>query len=260
MIECKKEFEIIALLVILLNKIYNNREICIGGNFMNNILVIEDEEKVSEVIKAYLQKEGYSVTCTVSGIEGINLFKKHAFKLIILDLMLPDISGEDVCRKIREISTVYIFMLTAKGTLNDRIEGLTIGADEYLVKPFSPRELTARVNALFRRFSNENSTSLSFDSGNIILDKEKREVKVKGELVSLTPNEFDILYMLAINSGKVLTREQIIDKIFGIDFDGFDRTIDVHIKNIRKKVEQDSKNPKYVITVTRVGYKFGGDK
>ncbi|WP_238881506.1 response regulator transcription factor [Clostridium sp. YIM B02551] len=228
---------------------------------MNNILIIEDEEKVSEVLKAYLEKDGYRVYCVTSGIKGLELFKTIDFKLIILDLMLPDISGEEICKKIREESQVYIFMLTAKGELNQKIEGLNIGADEYLVKPFSPRELTARVNALFRRLSsaNEESTSLCFDDGNLSIDYEKRSVKIKGEEVSFTPNEFDILYSLAINKGKVLTREQLIDKIGGEDFDGYDRTIDVHIKNIRKKIEEDTKKPRYIVTVMKVGYKFGGE-
>lgn len=226
---------------------------------MNNILIIEDEESVSEVIKAYLEKEGYKVYCTTRGLEGIELFNRIDFKLIILDLMLPDIDGEEVCRTIRRTSDVYIFMLTAKVSLGNRVEGLNIGADEYLSKPFSPRELTARVNALFRRIGNENNNVLSFDNGNLEIDKEKRVVRVRKVEVPFTPNEFDILYILAENRGNVLTREQIIDKVFGIDFDGSDRTIDVHIKNIRKKIEIDSREPKYIVTVTRLGYKFGGE-
>ncbi|MEL5897664.1 response regulator transcription factor [Clostridium sporogenes] len=227
---------------------------------MNNILIIEDEKRVSEVLKAYLEKEGYKVYCTTKGLEGIEIFKSMNRKLIILDLMLPDISGEEVCKIIRQSSDVHIFMLTAKGALNDRIEGLNIGADEYLIKPFSPRELTARVNALFRRLSTDNSTSnLIFDDGKLIIDYDKRVVKVNGKEISITPNEFDILYALVSNKGKVLSREQLIDKIFGIDFEGYDRTIDVHIKNIRKKIEEDTKNPKYIVTVMKVGYKFGGE-
>lgn len=227
---------------------------------MNNILIIEDEKRVSEVLKAYLEKEGYKVYCTTKGLEGIEIFKSMNIKLIILDLMLPDISGEEVCKIIRQSSDVHIFMLTAKGALNDRIEGLNIGADEYLIKPFSPRELTARVNALFRRLSTDNSTSnLIFDDGKLIIDYDKRVVKVNGKEISITPNEFDILYALVSNKGKVLSREQLIDKIFGIDFEGYDRTIDVHIKNIRKKIEEDTKNPKYIVTVMKVGYKFGGE-
>lgn len=225
---------------------------------MKTILIIEDEEKVVEVLKAYLEKEGYNVYYALNGLTGIKLFKETNFDLIILDLMLPDISGEDICKVIRETSDVYIFMLTAKGSLENKIEGLNIGADEYLVKPFSPRELTARVGALFRRFNNVNAQSLSFDSGNLVINAEERSVKLKNNTIMLTPNEFDILYTLAINKGIVLTREQLIEKIFGLDFAGFDRTIDVHIKNLRKKIEEDSKNPRYIITVVKTGYKFGG--
>ncbi len=227
---------------------------------MSSILIIEDEERVSEVLKAYLEKEGYQVYSTAEGLKGIEIFKTMTFKLIILDLMLPDISGEEVCKIIRQSSDVHIFMLTAKGALQDRIDGLGIGADEYLVKPFSPRELTARVNALFRRLDTENRTSkLIFHDERLSIDYDKRVVKVNGEEVSITPSEFDILYELAINKGRVLSREQLISKIFGMDFEGYDRTIDVHIKNIRKKIEEDTKSPKYIITVTKAGYKFGGE-
>ncbi|MDT8718638.1 response regulator transcription factor [Clostridium sp. 19966] len=227
---------------------------------MNNILIIEDEVNVLDILKAYLEKAGYNVCGTTRGLKGIKLFKSMDFKLIILDLMLPDISGEQVCKIIRETSKVHIFMLTAKSSLSDKIGGLEIGADEYLVKPFSPRELTARVNALFRRIGTDDvKDELCFNDGNLLVDYEKRVVKFKGEEVSLTPNEFDILYALIINKGKVLSREQLINKIGGIDFDGYDRTIDVHIKNIRKKIEEDTRKPKYIITVVKVGYKFGGD-
>jgi DNA-binding response OmpR family regulator len=226
---------------------------------VNNILVIEDEEKVSEVVKAYLEKEGYKVSVTAKGKEGIMLFNSIDFKLVILDLMLPDISGEDVCKAIREKSDVHIFMLTAKSALEDKIEGLNIGADEYLVKPFSPRELTARVNALFRRIAAAKDEKLYFNNGSLVIDYEKRIVKLDGEEIYLTPNEFDILYVLASNKGSVLSREKLIDKTMGFDFEGFDRTIDVHIKNLRKKIEEDSRHPKYILTVFGVGYKFGGE-
>ncbi|MCB2294010.1 response regulator transcription factor [Clostridium algoriphilum] len=226
---------------------------------MDNILIIEDEEKISEVLKAYLQKEGYGVYSTTKGMDGIKLFQKIGFSLVILDLMLPDISGEEVCSLLRKISEVHIFMLTAKSTLEDRIEGLNLGADEYLVKPFSPRELTARVNALFRRLNINNRETKVYNNGDLEINYENRIVKVKGHEISLTPNEFDIVHVLSSNEGKVFTRENLIERIMGIDFQGFDRTIDVHIKNIRKKIEEDSKNPKYIVTVTRIGYKFGGD-
>lgn len=227
---------------------------------MYNILIIEDEEAVAEVIKAYLEKEGYKVYHRIKGLDGIELFNTTEIHLVILDLMLPDINGENVCRILRGKSDVHIFMLTAKGDINNRIEGLNIGADEYLVKPFSPRELVARVNALFRRFNKENViSSIIYDDGRLLVDYDKRLVKINNKEVQLTPSEFDIIVILIKNKGNVLSREQIINNIFGIDFEGYDRTIDVHIKNIRKKIELDSRNPKYIVTVTKVGYKFGGE-
>lgn len=226
---------------------------------MNSILIIEDEKSVSDVIKAYLEKEGYLVYSTENGLDGIELFRKERIDLVILDLMLPDIDGEEVCKILRKISDVYIFMLTAKSTLSDKIEGLNIGADEYLTKPLSPRELTARVNALFRRFEEKKENILSFDNNKLVINIDKRSVKLNGEEVNLTPNEFDILYVLASNKGKVFTREAIIERSFGIDFDGSDRIVDVHIKNLRKKIEEDTKSPRYIVTVTKIGYKFGDE-
>ncbi|MDF2503597.1 response regulator transcription factor [Clostridium sp.] len=227
---------------------------------MKNILIIEDEVKVSEIIKAYLEKDGYKVYCTNKGYDGLTLFNKIDFQLVILDLMLPDIDGEEICKIIRKTSYVHIFMLTAKVDLSDKIKGLNMGADEYLTKPSSPRELTARVNALFRRVDSNKITMLSYNNEKLKIDKEKRVVKIKGEDIILTSNEFDILYTLASNEGKVLSREQLIQNIYGIDFEGYDRTIDVHIKNLRKKIEDNSKLPKYIITVVKVGYKFDGDR
>lgn len=226
---------------------------------MNNILIIEDEKSVSDVIKAYLEKEGYGVYSTENGLDGIEIFRKERIDLVILDLMLPDIDGEEVCKILRKISDVYIFMLTAKSTLSDKIEGLNIGADEYLTKPLSPRELTARVNALFRRVGGSKENVLFFNDNKLIIDVDKRLVKLNGEEVSLTPNEFDILYVLSSNKGKAFTREAIIERVFGIDFDGSDRSIDVHIKNLRKKIEEDTKSPIYILTVTKIGYKFGDE-
>ncbi len=227
---------------------------------MESILIIEDEKQVSDVIKAYLEKDGYVVYTADKGIKGIEMFSKAGdIKLVILDLMLPDIDGEEVCRTLRKISDVYIFMLTAKAALADKIEGLNAGADEYITKPCSPRELTARVNALFRRLRNKGEGVITSGDGKLEINPEKRQVNLKGELITLTPNEFDILYTIAKHKGRVLNREQLIEYVFGIDFDGSDRTIDVHIKNIRKKIEEDSRNPQYILTVTKAGYKFGGE-
>lgn len=228
---------------------------------MDHILLIEDEQSVATVIKGYLEKEGYKVSSVTNGLKGLDVFKTINYKLIILDLMLPDINGEEVCKIIRQTSDVHIFMLTAKGSLNDKIEGLNMGADEYLIKPFSPRELTARVNALFRRIGSKfPSSKIIFDDGYLAIDYDKRSVKILEQEIPFTPNEYDIICALVTAKGNVLSREQLIDKIFGVDFSGYDRTIDVHIKNIRKKIERDTKNPKYIVTIMKAGYKFGGEK
>lgn len=220
------------------------------------ILLIEDEVMVLDVLRAYLEKEGYTVLAATTGHEGMRLFHEYAVSLVILDLMLPDRSGESICQEIRTLSDVHVFMLTAKGSLEHRIEGLNMGADEYLVKPFSPRELVARVNALFRRLK-PTSSELQVDE-RLSIDLAGHVVKVNGEAIPLTTTEFNLLVYLIENKGQVLTREQLIEQILGIDFEGYDRTIDVHIKNIRKKIEVDTKQPRYIITVMRVGYKFGG--
>lgn len=223
---------------------------------MSQILIIEDEVMVLDVLSAYLKKAGYHVFTAQTAKEGLEIFSEESLQLVILDLMLPDLSGEEVCRQIRAQSDVHIFMLTAKATLEHRIAGLNLGADEYLVKPFSPRELVARVNALFRRLTPP-ITHL-YDDGRLQVDVERRIIKVRGEEVAFTTTEFNLLCELIEEKGRVLTREQLINKILGEDYDGYDRTIDVHIKNIRKKIEIDSRRPKYIVTVLKVGYKFGG--
>lgn len=225
---------------------------------MFKILLIEDEESVLEVFRAYLEKAGYQVLTATTAAEGLRLFYKNDIQLLILDLMLPDRSGELICKEIRQSSDVYIFMLTAKGSLEHRIEGLNLGADEYLVKPFSPRELVARVNALFRRI--ETKPSLMQIDKRLSIDLAGHLVKIYEKEIPFTTTEFQILAYLIKNRGQVLSREQLIEHTLGIDFEGYDRTIDVHIKNIRKKIEVDTKQPKYILTVMKVGYKFVGEK
>lgn len=225
-----------------------------------NILIIEDEVRVADIMTKYLEKENYKVYTAYTGKEGLDTFYKYKIDVVLLDLMLPDIQGEDICKEMRNVSNVYIFMITAKGALDDKLEGFKIGADEYLVKPVSPRELVARVKALEVRQERENNKdSLIFNKGHMKIYLQERLVKINEECISLTPNEFDLLYELARSPGRVFTREQLIEAVMGIDFDGFDRTIDVHIKNLRKKIEEDTKNPKYIKTVTGIGYKFEGD-
>ncbi|ORX23966.1 DNA-binding response regulator [Thermoanaerobacterium sp. PSU-2] len=223
------------------------------------ILAIDDEEKILDVIKAYLEKEGYTVLTETNGANALNTFKTVNPDLVILDLMLPGMSGEEICRKIRALSKVPILMLTAKVSEDDKVYGFTIGADDYLTKPFSPRELTMRVKAILRRTKNDLPLNdiFMFNDGDLVIDTRSYEVKKKGRIVNLTPNEYKLLTVMAQNPNKVFTRSELIEKAFGYDFDGFDRTIDAHIKNLRQKIEDDPKNPTYIKTVYGAGYKFG---
>lgn len=229
---------------------------------MNNqtILVVEDEKNISDVIKAYLKKEGYMVITAFNGEEALEKFKSNPIHMVILDLMIPKISGEQVCSSIRNISDVPIIMLTAKSELEDKIQGLNIGADDYMIKPFSPRELISRVKALMRRAYKDSSIlaeKLRF-KGELEIDIDRLLVTKSGKTIDLTANEFKILSTLASNPEIVLTREQLIQKAFGMDYEGFDRTIDTHIKNIRQKIEENPKSPEYIVTIYGMGYKFQG--
>lgn len=222
------------------------------------ILIVEDEKNISDVIKAYMEKEGFNTITAFNGEEAMKIFQKEEVSLILLDLMIPKIPGEEVCSRIRKASDVPVIMLTAKSDEDSRIDGLDMGADDYVVKPFSPRELVSRVNALLRRSyqdgSNLNNT-LNFKRG-LKIDKEKFRVTKNGKIVNLTSNEFKVLISLAENPGIVFSRDQLIENSLGLEFDGYDRTIDTYIKNIRKKIEDDPKNPKCIITVYGMGYKF----
>ena len=225
-----------------------------------NVLVIEDEARVADIMTKYLEKEGYKVFTCYTGNSGLECFYSEKIDVVLLDLMLPDIQGEEICCQMRKVSNVHIFMITAKGTLDNKIEGFEHGADEYLVKPISPREVVARVKALdTRKEREENKEVLSFDKGHFKIYLNERSVQINNEEITLTPNEFDLLYELASAPSRVFSRDQLIEAVMGIDFDGFDRTIDVHIKNLRKKIESDTKNPRYIKTVTGVGYKFEGE-
>ncbi len=228
---------------------------------LQSILIIEDEVKSLQVIKAYLEKENLKVHTATNGIDGADLFHTLSPDLVVLDLMLPGMAGEEICKKIRTNSDVPIIMLTAKSSEEAKLEGFALGADDYLTKPFSPRELVSRVKALLRRAYKENSILadiLSFRNNDLEIDTRKQEVRKKGELIFLTPNEYKILLILALNPKQVFSRETLIEKAFGFDYDGFNRTIDTHIKNIRHKIEDSTKHPIYIITVYKIGYKFGG--
>lgn len=222
-----------------------------------SILIVEDEKKISEIVRAYLEKEGYRVRLAETGEQALKLLK-DAFDLVILDLMLPDIQGEELCSIIREGSEVPVIILTAKSGEEDRIKGLGIGADDYVVKPFSPRELVARVKAQLRRSVRTKKKLLSYNSGALKIDVSNHEVFRDGSLVILTPTEFKILLSLADQPGWVFSREQLVTIAQGFDFEGYDRTIDAHVKNLRRKIEKDSREPEYIKTVYGVGYKFTG--
>jgi DNA-binding response OmpR family regulator len=226
------------------------------------ILIVDDEIKIVEVVKSYLKNSGFSVCEAYSGIEALEKFDKENPVLIILDLMLPDISGEEICQSIRKKSRVPIIMLTAKVGEEDILKGLHIGADDYITKPFSPRQLVARVEAVLRRASDAMvplSGYISFNNDELIIDSLKREVRRQDEVINLTPNEYKLLLTMVKYPDKTFTREELICLAFGEDFEGYNRTIDTHIKNIRQKIETDPKNPRYILTVHGVGYRFGGE-
>lgn len=224
-----------------------------------NILLVEDEKKISEITKAYLEKEGFNVFISYDGEEALKMFNNNPIHLIVLDLMLPKISGEQVCSRIRSKSDVPIIMVTAKTGLEDRINGISIGADDYLIKPFSIRELVVRIKALIRRSYREDPLAdiLSFNN-DLEIDLNKMEVRKKGENILLTSVEFNVLKTLLLNPGRVLSRDQLLEKISEDANESYDRTIDTHIKNIRKKIEDNPKEPIYILTIYGAGYKFGG--
>lgn len=225
------------------------------------ILVVDDEHKILNVIKAYLIKEGFEVLTSSDGEDALNIFKNEQIHLIILDLMLPKLSGEEVCNKIRATSSVPIIMLTAKTEEDNKIDGLAIGADDYITKPFSNRELVGRVKAIIRRTYRDSrplAELLIINNGDLEINIEKMLIKKQGNPITLTSNEFKILIALLTNPGQIFSREQLVNKAFGLDYDAFDRTIDTHIKNIRHKIEDDPKKPRYIISVYGMGYKFEG--
>jgi DNA-binding response OmpR family regulator len=221
------------------------------------VLIIEDEKRISDIVELYLQREGFRTKVAGTGKQAMH-FLNESFDLFVLDLMLPDISGEELCSTIRETSDAPIIMLTAKSGEEDRIRGLGLGADDYVVKPFSPRELVARVKAQLRRTKKVARKVLSFNRGLLTMDTENHEVRVKEVPVVLTPTEFRILMIIAEKPGRVFSRLQLINMAQGYDFEGYDRTIDAHIKNLRQKIEDDQRNPLFVKTVYGVGYKFTG--
>jgi len=224
------------------------------------ILIVDDEVKIVEVVKSYLENSGYRAECAYNGAQALQLFDTCAPVLVILDLMLPDMSGEDVCRVIRKKSKTPVIMLTAKVEEENIIGGFTLGADDYITKPFSPRQLMARIEAVLRRIPGDTSApsgDFSYNDGELVIDDLRHEVRKRGVTVLLTPNEYKILLTLAKYPARAFSRDELIAFALGDEFNGFDRVIDTHIKNIRQKLGDDSKSPEYIITVHGTGYRFG---
>jgi DNA-binding response OmpR family regulator len=229
------------------------------GATSRTVLVVDDEPKIAEVVSSYLRRQGYTPLVAGTGGDGLRALEGSDPCLVILDLMLPDIPGEEVCRRIRAASRVPVIMLTAKATDGDAVRGLGLGADDYVTKPFSPRELMARVEAVLRRSSGEAAATareLRFDGGELVLDLDAAEVRRSGSVLDLTLREFRILSVLAGSPGKVFSREELITLALGDGFRGGDRTVDVHVKNLRRKVETDPRRPRWVLTVHGMGYRF----
>ncbi|OCT13662.1 DNA-binding response regulator [Paenibacillus pectinilyticus] len=232
----------------------------IAAQKVKTILIVEDEDKIREVLISYLNKEGFQTIESATGIQAMDYVRSGRVDLLILDLMLPDISGVEVCKAIRQFSSIPIIMLTARVSEDDRVQGLTQGADDYVVKPFSPRELTARVKAILRRSQDDSllAEAISFQHDDLVIRPLKNEVYKKGNLVNLTPIEYKLLLILAHHPNRTFTRDELIDKVLGFDFEGDTRAIDQHIKNLRHKIETNPKKPHYIVTVFSVGYRFTG--
>jgi two-component system response regulator RegX3 len=227
---------------------------------MTRILVVEDESSFSEALSYVLTKEGYQVSVADTGDGAIKAFDKEGADLVLLDLMLPGLSGTEVCRQLRTRSQVPIIMLTAKDSEVDKVVGLELGADDYVTKPYSKAELVARIKAVLRRGSVESTEKVEtvISAGPVEIDIESHKVKVLGEYVSFPLKEFELLEFLLRNSGRVLTRVQLIDRIWGSDYFGDTKTLDVHIKRLRAKIEKDPANPVFILTIRGLGYKFEG--
>ena len=227
-----------------------------------SLLIVDDEAKLREVLVSYFEAKGYLVFAAENGREALHIFDAENIALVILDLMLPDISGEEVCITLRRRSAVPVLMLTAKNMEDDLLNGLSIGADDYLTKPFSLKELHARTEALLRRCRPNAPLAQrqSWHDGALTIDFSTREIRRSGQPVVLTPKEWEILSALIRHPKKVFTREELLRAAFDEDYDGFDRVIDTHIKNLRSKLEADPRHPVYLRTIHGVGYRFGGDE
>jgi len=222
------------------------------------VLVVEDEESFSDALSYMLRKEGFEVAVSATGTGALTEFDRNGADIVLLDLMLPEMSGTEVCRQLRQKSHVPIIMVTARDSEIDKVVGLEIGADDYITKPYSPRELVARVRAVLRRYATEQVevAAPTLAAGPVRMDVERHVVTVSGDSVALPLKEFELLELLLRNAGRVLTRGQLIDRVWGADYVGDTKTLDVHVKRLRAKIEPEPSMPRYIVTVRGLGYKF----
>lgn len=227
---------------------------------MAHILVVDDEITIRELLKFNLEKEGYKVTCAADGEEALAQMNETKFDLVLLDVMLPGVNGLEVCRKMRSdrlLAAIPVIMLTAKGEEIDKVLGLELGADDYITKPFGVRELLARIKVRLRRASPEHEEEV-ISRGELRIELNTFTVKVRDQVIDFTPKEFELLRLLAANPGKVYTRDDLLEKIWGYEYPGDTRTVDVHIRHLRQKIEKDPANPEYIETLRGIGYRFKG--
>ncbi|MGH3648063.1 MAG: response regulator [Micromonosporaceae bacterium] len=224
---------------------------------MTRVLVVEDEESFSDALSYMLRKEGFEVSVAATGTEALTEFERAGADIVLLDLMLPEMSGSEVCRQMRQTSSVPIIMVTARDSEIDKVVGLEIGADDYVTKPYSPRELVARIRAVLRRHSEPAElVQATLEAGPVRMDVDRHVVSVEGGNVALPLKEFELLEMFLRNAGRVLTRGQLIDRVWGADYVGDTKTLDVHVKRLRSKIEPEPSTPRHIVTVRGLGYKF----
>lgn len=224
-------------------------------NSKSKVLIVDDDRNICELISLYLQKEGYEVLSAYNGINAVDTFKMQTPSLVVLDIMLPGIDGWQVLREIRKVSSIPIIMLSAKGETFDKVLGLELGADDYMVKPFEPKELVARIKAVLRRYEHKEVDTLEVAFPNLIINKSNYTIRLKGNLIELPPKELELLFFLASNPNKVFTREQLLEHVWDFDFYGDSRTVDVHVKRVREKIDLEGQSWQ-LKTVWGVGYKF----
>ena len=223
---------------------------------MTRVLVVEDEDSYSDALAYMLRKEGYEVAVAQTGPDALSDFERNGADIVLLDLMLPGLPGTEVCRQLRQVSNVPVIMVSAKDAEVDKVVGLELGADDYVTKPYSPRELVARIRAVLRRGQEAEAAPTTLESGRVRMDVERHVVSVNGDEVRLPLKEFELLEMFLRNTGRVLTRGQLIDRVWGADYVGDTKTLDVHVKRLRAKIEPDPANPRYLVTVRGLGYKY----